>query len=72
MKATAKVWTSSDNGQMACSKHKAVFGSIPWRAMTPAEQAEFRSDLADIIEPDDALCEVCRGEAHHAAKKQEA
>lgn len=59
-------WSSSDNGQIACTDHKALYGRIPWRRMSGAEVLAFRNEVADCVAPDEATCEVCRGMARRA------
>ena len=64
---TAKaVYTSTDNGQIACDEHRVRYGRIPWRPMSAVEQAAFREELDDVIKPGEPLCEVCRFSARRA------
>jgi len=61
------IWTSSDNGQIACHKCVPFYGRIPWRRMTGAEVLAFRNEVADCVAPDEATCERCRGNLRRAA-----
>ena len=63
----AGIWTSNDNGQIACEKCVPFYGRIPWRRMTGAEVVAFRNEVADCVAPDEATCERCRGNLRRAA-----
>lgn len=60
------IWTSSDNGQIACHECVPFYGRIPWRRMTGVEVFAFRNELADIIGEDEPTCERCRGKQRRA------
>ena len=72
MATTKALYISSDNGQMACEDCRPLYGRIPWHRMSAAEQVSMRAELADILKPDDALCEMCRGNARRAKAAAEA
>ena len=60
------IWYSRDNGQVVCDECRPLYGRIPWRRMPAAEQTTFRAELADVIKPEESLCEMCRGKARRA------
>jgi hypothetical protein len=63
------VYISSDNGQMACNKHRVMYGRIPWHRMTAAEQVSMRAELSDFLKPENSLCEMCRFNARGPMRK---
>ena len=65
----AGIWTSNDNGQIACEKSVPHYGRIPWRRMSDAEVLAFRNEVADCVAPNEPTCERCRGNARRAAQQ---
>ena len=62
------LYTSDVRGDVVCLAHAPprlsdTFWANQYRPMGPREQALFRVDVADVIAPDEPLCEVCRGRA---------
>ncbi|MBL8841976.1 MAG: hypothetical protein JNL90_10680 [Planctomycetes bacterium] len=60
------IWYSDDNGQIACGDHRDLYGRIPWRRMSVSEVVDFRAEVSDCVGLDEAICEVCRGNARRA------
>jgi len=63
MEATTKLFISCDNGQIACDTHRPQYGRIPWSRLLERDQAEMRREVAEIVRPNESLCEICRFEA---------
>ena len=57
---TTTIYSSSDNGQMACAEHRILFGRIPWRRMSAADVAWHRAEMAKDGYKVTSLCEICR------------
>lgn len=64
--AGTATWYSDDNGQIACDEHRGLYGRMPWRRMSASDVIDFRAEVADCVGPDEAVCEVCRGNARRA------